>query len=165
MSNKLPRLFCIFCGSGYLSHCLGSILCLWVPESFISKVRSDCTMFCAYARTVFCVYACALLLVGAHGCTGWFEDNIKLTGFTHIFSSISTGFFFRFLEFRQKVINIYLIRYGACSDNPLLSVFFMMWYYLDSIFDSEHLISDVYAVWYPLHFHFPMILHPKRFRH
>ena len=30
-------------------------------------------------RAQFCVYACALLLAGAHGCTGRFADNVKLT--------------------------------------------------------------------------------------
>ena len=30
-------------------------------------------------RAQFCVYVCALLLAGAHGCTGLFADNVKLT--------------------------------------------------------------------------------------
>ena len=31
-------------------------------------------------RAQFCVYACALLLAGAHGYTGLFADKVKLTG-------------------------------------------------------------------------------------
>ena len=34
-------------------------------------------------RAQFCVYACVLLLAGAHGCTGWFADKVKLTSFLH----------------------------------------------------------------------------------
>ena len=34
-------------------------------------------------RAQFCVYACALPLAGAHGCTGLFSDKVKLTGKPH----------------------------------------------------------------------------------
>ena len=53
--NKLPWLFCLFCGSVFLSCCLGSILCLRVPESLISKVRSGCTLLCASVREFLCI--------------------------------------------------------------------------------------------------------------
>ena len=35
-------------------------------------------------RAQFCVYTCALLLAGAHGCTGLFADNVKLNLRTHV---------------------------------------------------------------------------------
>ena len=56
-----------------------------------------CVRCCAHAcassgdslcmRAQFYVCACALLLAGAHGCTGWFSDKVKLTNFL-IYSSV-----------------------------------------------------------------------------
>ena len=77
-----------------------AILWLWVSESYLSHwsaklgVIDMCIRCCARACASsedsmcmcaqFCVYACVLLLVGAHGCTGWFADKVKLTIY-HIF--------------------------------------------------------------------------------
>ena len=56
-ANNLPRLFCLSCGSGFPSHCLG-LICLWVPESLVSKVRKwlyDVVRVCA--RSFVCMHA------------------------------------------------------------------------------------------------------------
>ena len=73
-------------------HINSAILWLWVSESLFRQVRKwlyRCVCCCALAcvssgdslcmRAQFCVYACALILAGSHGCTGWFSEKVKLT--------------------------------------------------------------------------------------
>ena len=56
-ATNFPRLFCLFCGSRFLNHCLGLIF-LWMPESLVRKVRKWLyAVVRVCARSFVCMYA------------------------------------------------------------------------------------------------------------